>query len=98
MTVSLVHVYVLPEFIEVFIRATKANHEASVREPGNLRFDILQDASDPAKFILYEAYATEAAAAAHKETAHYEQWREAVAPWMAQPRQGIKHHLLYPNS
>lgn len=98
MTATLVHVFVKPEYVARFIEATKHNHEQSVKEPGNLRFDILQDANDPAKFVLYEAYASEAAVAAHKETAHYLKWRDSVALWMAKPREGIKHTMLFPRS
>ncbi len=98
MTATFVHVYVKPEFIQAFIEATRLNHEHSVRERGNLRFDILQDVKDPGKFVLYEAYETEEHAAAHKETAHYLTWRDTVAPWMAKPREGLKHTLLYPAS
>lgn len=96
MTATLVHVQVKPEFIKSFIDITRANHENSVKEPGNFRFDILQDALDPGKFILYEVYESEQAAAKHKETAHYTLWRDAVAPWMAKPREGVKHLLLFP--
>src|SRR5688500_13202175 len=98
MTVTLVHVQVKPEFIKPFIDATRENHENSAKEHGNFRFDILQDAADPGKFVLYEAYASEAAAAAHKETSHYLRWRDTVAGWMAKPRQGVKHVLLFPKS
>ena len=91
MTVTLVHVLVKPEFLNPFIEATRENHESSIREPGNLRFDILQDAGDPNKFVLYEAYESEAAAAAHKETPHYFKWRDTVMNWMAKPREGVKH-------
>lgn len=98
MTATLVHVNVKQEFIDAFITATGENHEHSVKEPGNLRFDILQDQSDPARFILYEAYISEQAAAAHKETSHYLKWRDTVAPWMQNPRQGIKHKLLFPQA
>lgn len=96
MHVTLVHVQVAPEHIEAFIAACKANHEASVREPGNRRFDVLQAADEPTRFILYEAYATAEAAATHKQTAHYAAWRDAVAPMMAQPRQGISYAGLFP--
>ena len=96
MTVTLVHVYVKPEFIEAFINATHENHENSIKESGNLRFDVLQDAKDPGKFILYEAYQNEDAAAAHKETSHYSKWRDSVATWMAKPREGVKCKLLFP--
>ena len=96
MHVTLVHVSVKPEYIETFIEATRRNHEASVQEPGNRRFDVLQSAEDPAQFVLYEAYASAADAAAHKATAHYLAWREAVADWMAQPRRGVPYQGLYP--
>lgn len=96
MHVTLVHVQVAPEHIEAFIAACKANHEASVQEPGNRRFDVLQAADAPTRFILYEAYATAEAAAAHKQTAHYFAWRDAVGPMMAQPRQGIPYAGLFP--
>lgn len=97
MFTTLVHVRVRPECVQDFIEACRLNHEASVQEEGNLRFDVLQSADDPAFFILYEAYRDEAAAAAHKSTAHYATWRDAVAPWMAEPRKGIKFSGLYPS-
>jgi autoinducer 2-degrading protein len=96
MTVTFVHVQVKPDFIESFIEATRENHEQSVKEPGNFRFDILQDAVDPGKFILYEAYEHQEAVAAHKETAHYKKWRDTVEPWMAKPREAVKYTLLFP--
>ena len=96
MIATLVHVYVKPEFINSFIEATRTNHENSIQERGNFRFDILQDAQDPAKFVLYEAYESEQAAAAHKETGHYAAWRDAVGSWMAKPREGVKHSMLFP--
>lgn len=96
MHVTLVHVHVAPESVDAFIAATRANHEASVREPGNRRFDILQNPEDPARFILYEAYATPEDAAAHKQTAHYAAWRDAVAGMMAEPRKGVPMTCLYP--
>ena len=96
MHVTIVHVSVKPENIEAFKEACRINHENSVQEPGNLRFDILQLAEDPSKFVLYEAYQSKEDAAKHKDTAHYSAWREAVADWMAEPRQGIAYHGLYP--
>lgn len=98
MVTTIVHVYVKPEHIEDFIKASQKNHEASVLESGNLRFDVLQDFSEPSKFVLYEAYATEEAAAKHKETAHYLLWRDTVADYMAKPREGVKHRTLFPKA
>jgi len=96
MHITLVHVRVRPEDVDAFIAATRANHEASVTEPGNRRFDVLQAPDDPERFILYEAYAAAADAAAHKETAHYLAWREAVAGMMAEPRRGEPMNGLFP--
>ena len=96
MHVTLVHVRVRPEHLDAFVAATRANHEASVSEPGNRRFDVLQAPDDPTRFILYEAYASDADAAAHKETAHYLAWRAAVAEMMAEPRRGEPMNGLLP--
>jgi len=96
MHVTLVHVHVKPAHIDAFIEACRLNHEASTQEPGNRRFDILQSAEDPARFVLYEAYAEAEAAVAHKETAHYLSWRETVADWMAESRQGVPYQGLFP--
>ena len=96
MHVTLVHVQVTEEQIDEFLEATRLNHEASIKEKGNRRFDILQDANDPSKFLLYEAYATAEDAAAHKETLHYAIWRERVAMMMAKPREGVQYNCLFP--
>jgi autoinducer 2-degrading protein len=98
MLVTIVHVQVKPEHVQAFIEASRLNHEGSVREPGNRRFDILQSADDPTKFVLYEAYTSAEDAAAHKNTPHYQAWRDTVAPWMATPRQGLPYKGLYPKA
>jgi autoinducer 2-degrading protein len=97
MHVTLVHVVVKPEAIEAFIAATRDNHEASVHEPGNRRFDVLQSPDDSARFILYEAYASAEDAAAHKQTPHYARWRDKIAPMMVEPRRGVPMHGLFPS-
>ena len=96
MHVTLVHVRVKPEAVPGFITATRANHEASIKEPGNRRFDVLQAPDEPTRFILYEAYASAEAASEHKQTAHYAAWRDAVAGMMAEPRRGEPMHGLFP--
>ena len=96
MIVTIVHVSVRTEHIAEFIRATTANHLQSLREPGNLRFDVLQLEEDATRFALYEAYEDEASAAAHKHTPHYLKWKETVAPWMALPREGIRYNAVMP--
>ncbi len=98
MIATLIYIQVKAEFLAEFKAATKKNHENSVREKGNIRFDILQDPLDPCKFVFYEAYETEEAALRHKETEHYSTWRDSVANWMAKPREGVKHMILFPTS
>ena len=89
---------VKPDKINEFIRVTEENYNQSVEEPGNLRFDLLQDAQDPAKFMIYEAYESDEAAAAHKNKTHYFKWRDTVADWMAEPRKGIKYNIVVPQN
>lgn len=96
MFVVLVHVKVLAESVEAFKSASKANASASRREPGIARFDVIQQADDPSRFVLIEVYRTNEAAVAHKETAHYKTWRDTVAPMMAEPRNGVKFHSIDP--
>ena len=97
MIVNCVTVYVKKEHVHDFIHATIDNHKGSIQEPGNLRFDVLQCADEPTRFLLYEAYESEQAAAAHKMTPHYITWKEKVADWMAKPREGIKHTIICPS-
>ena len=96
MIVTCVHVKVRPEEIAGFIEATTVNHNESVKEPGNLRFDVLQQADDPCRFMIYEVYQSETAILAHKNTNHYLRWRDSVQEMMAEPRKGIKYKILQP--
>jgi (4S)-4-hydroxy-5-phosphonooxypentane-2,3-dione isomerase len=91
-----VHVRVKPEYVEPFKQATLANARASLKEPGVARFDVVQQQDDPARFVFVEVYRDAAAAAAHKETAHYPVWRDAVAPMMAEPRHSVKFDNVFP--
>jgi len=88
MHVTIVEIQVKPGHEADFLEACRLNHEASTKEPGNRRFDVLQSSEDPTHFVLYEAYQSEADAKSHKQTAHYLAWRDTVADWMAEPRQG----------
>lgn len=89
MIVRFVTVRVKPGAEADFEAASKNNHEGSVAEPGCLRFDVLKDASQIGLYYLYEVYRDEAATAAHKDTAHYQEWRDAVAPMMATDRVSV---------
>ena len=96
MLVVHVHVHVKPEFVEPFKQATVANARESIKEPGIARFDCVQQQDDPTRFVLVEAYRTPEAPAAHKETEHYQTWRDTVAPMMAEPRTSVKFGNLFP--
>jgi quinol monooxygenase YgiN len=97
MLVVHVHVHVKPEYVEAFKAATLENARHSVQEPGVAGFDVVQHQDDPAHFVLVEAYRTAAAPAAHKETKHYQIWRDTVAPMMAEPRTSVKYTNLFPD-
>ncbi len=97
MIVTCVHIHIKPDVIQEFIEISTENHIESVKEPGNLRFDFVQQADDPCRFMLYEAYESEEAAAAHKNTPHYLKWKDAVQKLMAEPRKGVKYNILQPN-
>jgi autoinducer 2-degrading protein len=91
-----VHAHVKEESIAAFREASLENARHSIKEPGIARFDVLQQADDPARFVLVEVYRTPEAPARHKETPHYQAWRDAVAPMMAEPRASVKYANLFP--
>lgn len=91
-----VHVQVKPEYVEAFRRATIENARQSVREAGIARFDVVQQADDPTRFVLVECYRTPEAPATHKKTAHYLRWRDVVADMMAIPRVSVKYANTHP--
>lgn len=91
-----VHIHVKPEFIEAFKEATLENARHSVQEPGVARFDVLQQADDPTRFVLVEVYRTPDDPARHKETAHYNRWREVAEPMMAEPRSRVIYANFFP--
>jgi autoinducer 2-degrading protein len=96
MKAACVMLEVKPDRIDDFIAATAKNHGASLKEPGCLRFDLLQSADDPAKFMLYEVFESEGASKAHKQTPHYFEWRDAAEHLLAAPRKGIPYVPILP--
>jgi quinol monooxygenase YgiN len=92
-----VHVHVKPEFVNAFREATLENARHSVQEPGIARFDVIQQLDDPTRFVLVEVYRTPEDPAKHKETAHYQKWRDTVAEMMAEPRHSVKYANIFPD-
>lgn len=92
-----VFVHVMPGHEADFERESLTNARASLEEPGVARFDVIRQQDDPTRFVLVEVYRSPEAALAHKETAHYARWRDAVAPWMAEPRTSVKYSNVHPD-
>ena len=97
MLVIHVHVHLKPEFVAAFQEASIVNARESIKEPGIARFDIVQQQDDPTRFIFVEVYRTPDAPAAHKETKHYQLWRDAVASMMAESRTSVKFMNIFPD-
>jgi autoinducer 2-degrading protein len=95
MYVVAVTIFVKPAHVNEFLAATLDNARNTRRESGNLRFDVLRAEEDPNRFLLYEVYHAKEDFAAHQQTPHYLRWKQAVTDWMAQPRQGVKHHSVF---
>lgn len=96
MLIVLVNAKVKPECIEAFKTASEDNARCSNQEQGIAQFALIQQAEDPCRFVLIEAYRNAQAPALHKETAHYARWRDAVAPMMAEPRSSVKYETICP--
>ena len=92
-----VYVHVKSESVEAFRQATIENARQSVQEAGIARFDVIQQADDPTRFVLVEVYRTPEDPARHKETAHYQTWRDTVAEMMAKPRSSTKYANVFPD-
>jgi len=97
MLVVHVFVHVKPDQLEAFETATLENARNSIREPSVARFDIIRRQDDPARFVLVEVYRTSEDPAKHKETAHYQKWRDTVAGMMAEPRTSVKYTNVFPD-
>jgi quinol monooxygenase YgiN len=95
--IALVHSHVRADRIDAFRAASEVNARESRREPGVVRFDVIQETEDPTRFVFVEVFRDPAAAASHRETAHYQTWRDAVAEMMAEPRTNKKYLNVSPD-
>jgi (4S)-4-hydroxy-5-phosphonooxypentane-2,3-dione isomerase len=98
MLIVQVYIQVKRAYMDAFKQATIENASLSIKEPGIARFDFIQQADDPTRFILVEVYRTPEAPAAHKETSHYLKWRDTVADMMAEPRSSRKFINIFPEN
>jgi autoinducer 2-degrading protein len=97
MIVVHVFVHVKPEFVDAFSQASLENARNSINEPGVARFDVIRQTDDPTRFLLVEVYRTPQAPGQHKDTSHYQTWRDKVAPMMAEPRKSIIYTNVFPD-
>jgi autoinducer 2-degrading protein len=79
-----------------FAEACAVNSQASLQEPGCLRFEVLQEADDPTRFVLVEAYDSEDDLSSHKTTDHYKAWAEVTNRVQAEPRSKTVYVPLAP--
>ena len=96
MHIVIVNILVKKESVSAFIQETLLNAKNSLDEPGIVRFDVLQESSNPCRFHLFEVYRTSEDQAKHRETQHYHRWKAEVAEMMAEPRQGLICSNLFP--
>ena len=97
MLIVYVHIHVKEDQVEAFKEASLENAGNSVQEPGVARFDVVQQQNDPMRFVLVEVYRTADDPARHKQTAHYQKWRDTVADMMAEPRTSVKYTNVFPD-
>ncbi|MEW6651420.1 MAG: antibiotic biosynthesis monooxygenase [Chloroflexota bacterium] len=91
-----VHITVEEDAVQAFRNATVENARMSVKEPGVVRFDVIQQTDDPTRFVLVEIYKSEEAVVEHKNTEHYAEWKSIVDDMMAEPRYSIKYRNVFP--
>ena len=97
MVIVHVFIHVKPDCIDAFKNASYDNARNSIQEKGVARFDVIQQQDDPARFVLMEAYQSEAATSDHKQTSHYKLWRDTVEAMMAEPRKSIRYTNIFPD-
>ena len=92
-----VFVHVKPDQVEAFRTATLENAIKSIQESGIARFDVIQQQDEPTRFVLVEVYRTSEDPGRHKETSHYQKWRDTVVEMMAEPRTSVKYTNVFPD-
>jgi quinol monooxygenase YgiN len=97
MFVIIVTAHIYPDRIQEFVEATQDNARNSILEPGIARFDFYQQEEDPSRFTLIEIYRSDEARDAHKESAHYNRWKDRVEPMLVEPRSREKYNILFPD-
>ena len=96
MNIVLVSMHVKADRVDDFRAITVENAQNSLKEPGVARFDFIQEVDDVTRFLLIEVYHSAQAVTEHKQTPHYNRWREAVEPLLAEPRTRLVYRNILP--
>jgi (4S)-4-hydroxy-5-phosphonooxypentane-2,3-dione isomerase len=96
MHIVIVNLHIKQERVTEFIEATLENARNSIQEEGVVNFDFVQRNDDPTQFTLIEVYKSPEGQAKHRESRHYQVWKETVADMQAEPRVGVINHNLFP--
>ena len=97
MNIVVVSIHVRADRVDEFRTITLENAQSSLKEPGVRRFDFIQEVDDTTRFLLIEVYRSAEAIAQHKQTPHYNRWREAVEPLLAEPRTRVVYGNIFPD-
>lgn len=92
-----VSVKIKPDKVDQFLKVIEDDSICSVRdEPGCVRFDVLQDQSDPLQYYFYEVYRDESGFQAHTQTPHLARWREAAKECVEEQKPTIRMNTVFP--
>ncbi len=86
MLIQMVTVHIKEGHDQEFLEAFKLNYEGTRQEPGNIRFDVLRDESNPNTFLIYEVFESADAVEAHRGTEHYKECMRRIEPIQSAPR------------
>jgi quinol monooxygenase YgiN len=75
-----VMIRIKPENVERFMAEVLANGREARKEPGCRQFEVLVDAADRTKVMLFEIYDDENAFEAHQQTPHFKRYLAEAVP------------------
>lgn len=93
-----VHHYIKADQVETYKAAILENARKTIEEPGVIRFDVFQDANNPAHFSLLEVYQDLTARNAHLETEHFLKWRDVYLQTQERRGNGDEFNALFPDA
>jgi quinol monooxygenase YgiN len=83
-----------PENVERFMAQVLANGREARKEPGCRQFEVLVDAADRTKVMLFEVYDDEKAFEAHQQTPHFKKYVAEAVPLLASRERNVLQRAL----